>query len=182
MIEALLGRLLRGVHAGDARLLWNDASVAVPQTIRLESPAFVHGAPMPARYGGHAAPSPPLRWSGVPAQAQELLLLVEDPDVPLRRPVVHGVALLAVERRRLREGEVGAGAADIRLGRGFLGRRGYSGPRPVRAHGAHRYVFQLYALDCRLSVADGFDRAAVCAAMDGHVIARGRLDGIFERS
>lgn len=64
---------------------------------------------------------------------------------------------------------------------GMVGRYfGYDGPRPPwNDRLPHRYEFALYALDlARLPVAGVFDRAAVLAAMDGHVLARAALTGI----
>jgi phosphatidylethanolamine-binding protein (PEBP) family uncharacterized protein len=61
-------------------------------------------------------------------------------------------------------------------GKGGLGRRGYSGPLPVRSHGPHSYVFQLFALD----LPDNFTLDDTIHAITGHVIARARLDGTYE--
>jgi phosphatidylethanolamine-binding protein (PEBP) family uncharacterized protein len=55
------------------------------------------------------------------------------------------------------------------------------GPRPVRGHGPHRYVFQLFALSRPIAVGERPDRAEVLAAMRGAVIARGKLTGTYER-
>jgi hypothetical protein len=51
---------------------------------------------------------------------------------------------------------------------------------PVRSHGPHAYVFQLFALDEAPSLAAGFTLDDVLAAMKGHVIGRARLDGTYE--
>jgi phosphatidylethanolamine-binding protein (PEBP) family uncharacterized protein len=51
---------------------------------------------------------------------------------------------------------------------------------PPRSHGPHTYVFQLFALDCRLELPDKFILADTLSAMTGHVIARARLDGTYE--
>jgi phosphatidylethanolamine-binding protein (PEBP) family uncharacterized protein len=65
--------------------------------------------------------------------------------------------------------------------------RGYLGPEPIKGHGPHRYVLQLFALPTAItSAADGatLDTAkpgAVIAAVSGPVLARGRLDGLYTR-
>jgi hypothetical protein len=65
--------------------------------------------------------------------------------------------------------------------RGSFDRIGYFGPRPVRGHGRHRYVFQIFAVDRPLPVGHPCGLRDVVGAMTGHVVARGRLTGTFER-
>ena len=51
--------------------------------MRIESSAFEAGAEIPRRYTCQGDDcSPPLRWTGVPAAAQSLVLIVDDPDAP----------------------------------------------------------------------------------------------------
>jgi phosphatidylethanolamine-binding protein (PEBP) family uncharacterized protein len=46
--------------------------------------------------------------------------------------------------------------------------------------GRHRYFFKLYALDTKLELVNP-NKAAIEAAMKGHVLARGELIGTYER-
>ena len=94
-IESTLGRLLRRVRAGDRRLVWNDPRLDAPATLRLSSPAFGDGELMPPRSAGAGVGdnvSPALEWTGVPAGAAELAIIMQDPDAPLPRPVTHLIA------------------------------------------------------------------------------------------
>src|SRR5438105_3487933 len=51
--------------------------------LNLASPAFADGAELPAKYTCEGQDlSPPLAWSGVPANAKSLALIVDDPDAP----------------------------------------------------------------------------------------------------
>src|SRR4051812_41288959 len=90
MMGRVLGRLLRGIHAGEKHLAWNDPAVrGAPASIVLTSPSFEAGSCIPKRHAGKGVGenvSPPLSWSGVPPHAAELLVIVEDPDAPLPRP------------------------------------------------------------------------------------------------
>jgi Raf kinase inhibitor-like YbhB/YbcL family protein len=174
---AWLGRALRRRRAGEDTLTWNRFSA--PSTLLVTSKAFSHGTPIPVEYAGPGVgsnDSPPLHWSGIPTGARELVLVVEDPDAPLREAFVH-VALAGIrpDSRGVARGELNA------IGAGSLGRRGWYGPRPIRGHGVHRYVFQLFAVDTELGLASDARPVQIVAAMHGHVIARGRLDGTFER-
>jgi len=179
----LLGHLLRNRRAGEQTLTWNAGALAAPATIRLTSPDFADGAPMPRRTAGRPIGdnvSPVLEWSGVPAGTGQLVLVVEDRDVPFSRPIVHAVARFAPDLTRVAEGELVAGAAHGD-GLGSFRRTGYHGPRPIPGHGAHTYAFQLYALDRAIPGDDSLRPSTVIAAMAGHVLARGRLDGTYER-
>jgi len=187
VIERLVGKVLRGVRAGDRHLAWNGAALAsVPDRLRLTSSAFAEGGIMPARYAGEGVGdniSPPLDWSGVPPEAAELVLVMQDPDAPLPRPVVHVIATgISPSARGLAEGALGVlGSADLRLGRASFGKRSYAGPRPVRGHGPHRYVFQLIALRRPLALTTAPNLSGLLAALPGNALARGRLVGIFEQ-
>ena len=189
-LEDLIGRLLRPVRAGEKHLACNDpAARAAPDLIALSSPAFESGGAMPQRYAGQGVGdnvSPQLDWSGVPGAAQELVLIVEDESVPLPRPLVHVLVRgIAPGVTGLPEGGLSDRALLARgalvLGRNSLRRPAYAGPRPIPGHGPHTYVFQLFALDRPLALGPPFGRAQLLAAMGGHVIACGRLDGIYQR-
>ncbi|WP_169593931.1 YbhB/YbcL family Raf kinase inhibitor-like protein [Antrihabitans stalactiti] len=187
MATPIFGRLLRPVRAGVGRTAWHHrATNQAPECITVTSAAFLEGAPIPRRYAGHDVGdniSPPLRWSGAPDNTTELILVVEDPDAPLPRPVVHGLffAISAAGRGELREGELSAADGPARVGLGSFKRRGYSGPRPVPGHGPHRYIFQLFALDRPSGLGEHATLAEAMAAIEGLVIGRGRLIGTYER-
>lgn len=181
-----IGVLLRNRRAGEQTLAWARPDLQAPEPFALSSPAFLHGAPIPHRYRGRLRGpnvSPPLEWTVPPAGTEELVLLVQDPDVPFGKPATHALAIgVDPGPGRLPEGALSdpSPIAGIRHGRGALGRRGYAGPLPVRSHGPHASVFQLYALDRRLDLPDGFGLPAAVEAMTGHVVARARLDGTYE--
>lgn len=181
---AVVGTLLRNRRAGQAGLAWNHPNLAGPATITLTSPDFDHETDIPTvhagkRVGGRDL-SPALTWSGVPDGAVHLLLAVEDPDAPTRAPIVHATALLDPTLAELPQGALDAPTpvAGVTLLRSTIG-RGYRGPGPIKGHGPHRYVFQLFALDTPVP-RDGARPRQVFAAAGG-VLARGRLDGFYER-
>ena len=181
-----VGRLLRNVRAHDQYLACNDRScAAAAETIELSSPAFRNGGHIPIKYAGKGEGlniSPPLLIAPVPEDTAELVLIVQDPDAPLPRPIVHLVAAgIAPKQNEIGEGMLLRDAAtSIQLGRGSIGQTGYFGPRPVPGHGPHRYVFQIFALDAQLALRPKPRLKAVLAAMQGLVIAKGRLTGMYE--
>lgn len=94
----LLGRLLNNRRAGEAHTAWNLPNLQGPALLTLTSRDFDHGDPMPPRHGaknvGGENLSPHLAWTAPPPGTAQLLLVVEDIDVPLPRPAVHCVALV----------------------------------------------------------------------------------------
>ncbi|WP_223694009.1 YbhB/YbcL family Raf kinase inhibitor-like protein [Leifsonia poae] len=181
-----LGLALRSRRVGQDALLWAQAPFAAPETFTLTSPAFAHGDPIPVRHRGHlfaANISPALVWTEPPSTARELVLIVQDPDVPLGRPAVHALAVgIDPSAGGLPENALvhPSPLPGIRQGRGALGRRGWAGPLPLRSHGPHSYVFQLFALDRSLDLPATFSLDHVVTAMIGHTVARARLDGTYE--
>jgi len=155
-------------------------------TITVGSKAFEPGKAMPRRHTGDGQDvSPALTWSGVPAAAKELALIMDDPDAPRPKPWVHwviykvpaGAAGLPEAVAKKAEPPEPAGAVQ---GKNTWGRIGYGGPAPPKGR-AHHYHFKLYALDAPLDVKAGLDKQALLAAMSGHVIAQGELIGTYQR-
>lgn len=177
----MIGRLLRAVRADPARSPLNSARLQAAQTITVSSPDFVDGGPMPASSAGHGVGddiSPTLRWTGVPAGTRQLVVVLDDIDVPLRTPLIHSVAVLGPDTDGL---AAGAFTTDhARIIPTMLAKNGYSGPRPIPGHGPHRYRFHVLALDCPVPAEVTSPRQLFHSAA-GHVIARGTLTGSYER-
>lgn len=153
----------------------------------LTSKAFGDGQPIPRRYTGDGANvSPPLSWAGLPRGTRELALICDDPDAPRAEPWVHWVIYrIGAEVSGLKEDiprtdklEEPAGALQ---GRNSSGTIGYRGPAPPRGHGVHHYHFRLYALDAKLEVKPGLNKAALLRAMAGHILAEADLVGTYKR-
>jgi Raf kinase inhibitor-like YbhB/YbcL family protein len=196
MTVAILGTLLKNRRAGEAQLAWSLPGLRGPERIGLTSPDFHHDGDIPKLHAGKRAGglnrSPALTWTGVPDGTTQLLLVIEDIDAPTRSPFIHCVALLGPTRRALHAGalnrhaQADPGKGEVRILRSGMG-RGYLGPEPIKGHGPHHYVFQLFALAAPLTAAEGgtsIDAAkprAVLATVSGPVLARGRLDGRYER-
>ena len=156
-------------------------------TFKLQSPAFAHDAPIPARFTCQGEDhSPPLEWSGVPLDTRSFVLIVDDPDAPdpaaPRRLWVHWLRYnLPSETRALAEGE---GNRDPSVGedaRTDANALGYHGPCPPI--GRHRYYFRLFALDTTLpSLGPKAGRAELERAMAGHVLGSAVLMGTYAQS
>jgi hypothetical protein len=152
-----------------------------PQTISITSTAFDPSSAIPAKYTADGQNvSPPLAWANAPAKMAALVLIVEDPDAPGPVPFTHWVvANLPPQTSGLQEGAVDLPAAAVQ-GRNDFGRVGYGGPSPPPGR-VHHYHFRVYAVDAMLNLGDAPDRAAVLAALAGHVLAWGELVGTYQR-
>jgi Raf kinase inhibitor-like YbhB/YbcL family protein len=142
---------------------------------------------IPARYTCDGDDiSPPLEWSGIPAAAQSLVLIVDDPDAPdpaaPKMTWVHWVLYnIPVSVQELEENITSASLpAGTREGINDWGRTGYGGPCPPI--GKHRYFFKLYALDTVLDDLQEPRKEKVELAFKGHVLAKAQLVGTYQRS
>jgi Raf kinase inhibitor-like YbhB/YbcL family protein len=150
----------------------------------LTSPAFTAGAEIPAAYTCEGRDrSPALEWTGVPATAKSLVLIVDDPDAPdpaapkmtwvhwvlYNIPVTESGLPEAVAARALPKGTL-EGLNDSK-------RTGYGGPCPPI--GRHRYYFKLYALDTVLPDLRRPTKAKLEQAMAGHIVAQVQLMGTY---
>jgi hypothetical protein len=151
--------------------------------LALTSSAFAAGAEIPRQYtckGGEASPA--LQWSGAPARTASFALVVDDPDAP-HGTWVHWVLWnLPANAHALPEGVPKRDQLDdgARQGRNSDRKIGYSGPCPPGGQ-THRYFFRLYALDEKLDLAAGTNRADLDAAMKGHVLAQAEYLGNFRK-
>ena len=190
MLEKLphvIGQVLKGKGPGlDKTVYFDDPIDQAPEAIIVSRPAVEDGGAIPARFTEDGEKiSPPLAWSGVPNDARSLLMIVEDADSPTPAPIVHALVFdLAPADGTLSEGALKSPASDGEahaLGKNTFFKKAYLPPDPPPGGGAHRYVFQLYALDHVHGLEEGVGRGAVREALKGHVLARGCLIGTYER-
>jgi len=152
--------------------------------LRLTSPAFPDGGEIPAQHTCDGDDvSPPLVWTGAPADTKSFVLIVDDPDAPDPRAPrmvwVHWVVYnlpantsnLDEGVRRLPHGAM-VGINDFR-------KTAYGGPCPPV--GRHRYFFKLYALDSVMPDLGKPTKAQVEKSMAGHVLAEAQLMGTYQR-
>lgn len=142
----------------------------------ISSPAFADGGFVPPRYtcdGENVMP--PLVFSGVPAAAAALVLVVDDPDAA-SGSWIHFLRFNIDPRSPgiPEGGDVGSG-----LGVGSSSALDWSGPCP--SSGEHRYYFKLYALSSKLDLPDGSTAEAVLGAMDGKILAKAGFLGRYAR-
>ncbi|MFT3917663.1 MAG: YbhB/YbcL family Raf kinase inhibitor-like protein [Anaeromyxobacteraceae bacterium] len=152
----------------------------------IRSTAFADGAEIPRAHtcqGGDRSPA--LAFEGAPAGTRSLALVVDDPDAPdpaaPKMTWVHWLVYdLPSDCAGLAEGvDPAALPAGAREGTNDFHRTRYGGPCPPI--GRHRYWFKLFALDAPLGDLGRPTKAALLAAMEGHVLAEARMHGTYEK-
>ena len=151
----------------------------------ITSSAFAHNGSIPKLYTCEGKDiSPPLAWSGVPAGAKSLAMIMDDPDAPdpaaPRMTWVHWVLWdLPPDATGLPEGVRDAQLpAGSKIGMNDMNDFAYGGPCP--SIGRHRYFHKLYALDTVIGELENPTKKALLAAMDGHVLAMAELMGTYQ--
>ncbi|OHC71031.1 MAG: phosphatidylethanolamine-binding protein [Rhodocyclales bacterium RIFCSPLOWO2_02_FULL_63_24] len=155
-------------------------------TLTLGSTSFQADGGIPVRHTCDGQDvSPPLAWSGLPANAKSLVLIVDDPDAPdpaapkmtwvhwilYNLPPVAGGLAEGVAARNLPPG--------TRQGLNDWQRTGYGGPCPPI--GRHRYFHKLFALDVLLPDLHQPTKAVLEKSMRGHILAHTELIGHYQR-
>ena len=143
--------------------------------MRLTSPAFTEGQPLPRKYTCQGdGISPELTIRDVPKGTRSLAIIMDDPDAPMGT-FVHWV----VWNINPGKGAIAEGERLTNEGMTSFRRAGYGGPCPPS--GMHRYFFRLYALDVVLELTPTTDKAGLERAMQGHILARAQLMGTYKK-
>lgn len=177
-----LGKSFSNAHAGHGRLVaaqLADAGMVERGGMKLSSAAFRNGEQLDPSFTADEedAVAPPLEWTAPPPGTHELVLVVEDPDVPGDKPFCHWLVWgLAGQKGQLLEGEV-----PPRVGKNAFGNSEWLLPDPPTGSDPHDYVFQLFALDLPLVLMPGAGRDELVEAMKGHVTAVSLLTGKYTR-
>jgi hypothetical protein len=163
---AVTGALLSGCGL----LGGTTAQLQHTPVITVTSPMVEQGT-IANRYTCHGAgESPPLSWSGVPAAARSVALVVDDASAPITPRlywIVYNVSPATVD---IQAGRLPNGALEAR---NSSGKTRYSPPCP--AGKSHKYRFTVYALNTTLPQRVGRSIRAAWSTIARHVIARGRL-------
>ena len=142
----------------------------------ISSTAFSNNGEIPRLYTCNGSNiSPPLAWEDVPAEAESLVLIIDDPDAPVETFGHWILYNIPPTVRGLPQG-ISSLPADVLEGRNDFGTTGYRGPCPPS--GRHRYFHKLYALDRVLPDLGTPTRIQLEAEIQGSIIARAELVGL----
>jgi len=164
------------------------------RVMTLTSAAFTDGGMIPVKYAQPGVElSPPLAWSGAPDSTQSFVLIVHDPDAAIGDgldDVLHWMVWgIPGTATSLPEGvpqgpQLADGMRQISVSGPY-----YRGPAAPASGPVHHYLFELYALDTPINVPPtdnnapvALRRAAVVAALAGHVRGKAAMVGLFRRA
>jgi Raf kinase inhibitor-like YbhB/YbcL family protein len=151
--------------------------------ISISSGAFENGGIIPARYtcDGENV-SPELSWSQPPAGTVSFALISDDPDAPGGTFVHWTIFNIPADKRELEEGMPRSEVISDGSIQGITSynKAGYRGPCPPSGK-PHRYSFKIYVLDTTLDLTGSATKREVEAAMEGHILAKGELLGMYGR-
>jgi len=144
------------------------------QDINVFSSAFEPNRNIPRKYTCDGENiNPPLEFEGIPEEAESLVLIVDDPDAPMKT-FTHWIVWNIEPVAKIEDDSIPGveGINDFR-------KIGYGGPCPPS--GAHRYFFRVYALNRQLELKAGAGRKELESEMIGHFIAEGELMGKYSK-
>ena len=144
----------------------------------LTSDAFLDNESIPTKYACDGENvNPPLTLSLVPKDTKSLVLIVEDPDAPVKSNFTHWLlynmpaSLLQILKNTV--------PGDSMVGLNDVGTASYQGPCPPS--GTHRYFFKVFALNNILDLPRGAQKDQVIEAMKGHIIESAELVGLYTK-
>jgi Raf kinase inhibitor-like YbhB/YbcL family protein len=149
------------------------------------------GTSIPERYTQAGdEDSPPLEWTNAPDGVVSFTLIVHDADAAIGNgtdDILHWMVWNIPGTSTKLPGSLPRGAQGTNGTRQISATGpGYRGPGAPASGPAHHYVFELFALDTMLDVpavgaSPPATRAAVVAAMAGHIRGKAVYVGLFKR-
>jgi hypothetical protein len=155
----------------------------------LTSPAFPDGTVIPPKHTQSVSNpvSFKIEWGNVPPGTIAFVVMMHDPEVAKQRTIEDQLHWLVINipgnLRELPEAlppvsTLPNGAIQAKNGAGEIG---FRGPGAAAVGPYHHYTVVLWALDKKLELDEKATRAEVMKAMDGHVLGKAVLVGLYHR-
>lgn len=172
-----------------ASQLWAAPKGKPKAIFRIQSQSFKPGDKIPDQYTCKGQNiSPEISWKGAPPKTRSFALMAEDPDAPGQTWVHWVIYNIPNKKTGLDENtyELTEGyprdeetPGGILQGTNDFKKIGYDGPCPP--NGIHRYYFELFALDCVLTLSSGAAKEELVTAMKGHILAKTQMMGTYSK-
>jgi len=156
--------------------LGNQYNAQGGSEMKLSTSAFGNGEEIPAKFccQGQSI-NPALVIENIPEGTKSLVLILDDPDAP-GGMFVHWLMYDIPVTSRIEED-----SAPGKQGINDYGKINYGPPCAPAFGNKHRYFFKIYALDRILGLKEGIDKPALESAIEGRVLAKAELIGLFKR-
>ena len=143
--------------------------------MKLSSPEFENNDYIPKKFTCQGDDvNPALIIEDIPNEAKTFALIVDDPDAPMGTWVHWVVYNIPTAMSQIKEDSI----PGIQVMNNF-GRVEYGGPCPPS--GTHRYFFKVYALDVELGLKENSRKKDLEKAMEGHILDKAELIGLYKK-
>lgn len=154
-------------------------------SLKIDIPAF-YEKKFPIEYTGWGEDkSPEIHLHNIKKEAVSVAIIMEDLDVPMTKAFSHWVIWNLPPLKVIPKGipygaklQIGEGATQ---GMAY-GKHCYKGPKPpIFIKKPHRYVFHVYALNCRITLPKEAKKKELLGAIEdgGKIVQYGYFEGIF---
>jgi Raf kinase inhibitor-like YbhB/YbcL family protein len=180
--------ILISAVAGRGRAAAQQPSAPPPSKFKLSSVYYdTDWIPIQYTCGVTDGSSPAVQWSDAPQGTTSFALIFHDTDAAPGKgtmDVTHWILwnIPASAMQLPASVKPDTSPDGIQQGKNIRGVNGYQPPCPPPGAMPHHYVFELYALDTKLDLAPGSSRADLLKVMDGHVIGKASIVGIFRQN
>jgi Raf kinase inhibitor-like YbhB/YbcL family protein len=145
--------------------------------MKISSAAFENNSLIPSKYTCEGQErNPPLEFRDVPEDTKSLVLIVDDPDAPIKTWIHWTIWNIDPKTTQIPENSCPKGAIE---GVTSSDRRGYDSPCPPS--GTHRYFFKLFALDKMLDLSPNSYVRDIESAIEGRIIQKAELIGLYKK-
>ena len=142
--------------------------------MKITSPEFQYNDSIPSKFTCQGEDiNPQLIIEDFPKDTKTLALIMDDPDAPMGT-WVHWVVFNIPVIPRIEENSIPG-----TQGKNTAGKLKYHGPCPPS--GTHRYFFKIYALDMELPLSEGASKGALEKVMQGHILDKTELIGLYKK-
>lgn len=145
--------------------------------MRIYSPEFNDNSMIPEKFTCEGMNvNPQLLFEDAPEETKSFVLIMDDPDAPMGTWVHWVLFNIPADVTGIPEDSV---PDDAVQGLNSWPKNNYGGPCPPS--GTHRYFFKLYALDAELDLDDTATKKDVEQVMQGHIIEKAELIGLYKK-
>ena len=139
------------------------------------------GGTFPLKYTGRGEDvSPEFILKNLSSKGKTIAIIFDDLDhrSGFNHWIIWNIPANEIVPGNIPEGKKLSNMGNAQQGIGY-GTHKYRGPKPPKGV-QHKYQFNIYVLDCELTINSSSRKSQLIKAMDGHIIQYGFINGLFE--